>query len=112
MLPKFKMDYEVVLNEPLKTLGMIGAFDENANFSKMIKEKDLIWISEVKQKTFIDVNEKGSEAAATSVAIVTVSEPVNTFLMEVNRAFFFTITHQPTGAILFMGSIADPSKNE
>ena len=113
MLPKFKMDYEVYLNEPLKTLGMIGAYDKNANFSKMIKEKDPILISQVKQKTFIDVNEKGTEAAAaTSVATVTVSEPANAFQMEVNRPFFFTITHQATGAILFMGSIADPSKNE
>ena len=110
MLPKFKMHYEVDLNEPLKTLGMIEAFNENANFSKMIKEKDLIWISQVKQKTFIDVNEKGSEAAAaTSVAIVDESASANSFLMEVNRPFFITITHQSTGAILFMGSIADPS---
>jgi len=62
---------------------------------------------------YIDVNEKGTEAAAaTSVATVTVSEPANAFQMEVNRPFFFTITHQATGAILFMGSIADPSKNE
>ena len=113
MLPKFKMDYEVVLNEPLKTLGMISAFDENANFSKMIKEKNSIWISEVKQKTFIDVNEKGSEAAAaTSVEMTIESASANSFKMEVNRPFFFTITHQATGAILFMGSIADPSKNE
>ncbi len=110
MLPKFKMVYEVNLNEPLKTLGMIEAFDENANFSKMIKEKDLIWISQVKQKTFIDVNEKGTEAAAaTSVAIVEESASANSFLMEVNRPFFITITHQSTGAILFMGSIVDPS---
>ncbi len=110
MLPKFKMDYEAELNEPLKKLGMIEAFYQDANFSKLIDENEKIQISEVKQKTFIDVNEKGTEAAAaTSVAVVGVSKPANAFQMEVNRPFFITITHQSTGAILFMGSIADPS---
>ena len=110
MLPKFKMDYEVELNDALKKLGMREAFYQDANFSKMIGENKKIQISLVKQKTFIDVNEKGSEAAAaTSAIMVPTSEPANAFQMEVNRPFFFTITHQATGAILFMGSIADPS---
>ncbi|MDX1699071.1 MAG: serpin family protein [Melioribacteraceae bacterium] len=112
-LPKFKMEYEMVLNEPLKTLGMTSAFEKYANFSKMIQEDDPIWISKVVQKTFIDVNEKGSEAAAaTKVEIVEESAPANSYEMEVNRPFFITITHHETGAILFMGSIADPSKGK
>ena len=113
MLPKFKMDYEVELNDSLKKLGMRKAFYQEANFSKMIEENNKIQISLVKQKTYIDVNEKGSEAAAaTSAIMVPVSKPANTFQMEVNRPFFFTITHQATGAILFMGSIVDPSNYE
>jgi serine protease inhibitor len=109
MLPKFQLEYEVLLNEPLKKLGMTTAFEEGANFSKMIKEDDALWISQVKQKTFIDVNEEGTEAAAvTSLEMVQESAPAKSFHMEVNRPFFIAITDEETGTILFMGSIFDP----
>ena len=114
MLPKFQLDYEVLLNEPLKRLGMTTAFDKGANFTKMIKENDPIWISKVKQKTFIDVNERGTEAAgATSVEMVTESATMDQpFHMEVNRPFFIVITDDDTGMILFMGSISNPQKGK
>lgn len=110
MLPKFQLEYEVLLNEPLKRLGMTTAFDQGANFTKMIKEKDPLWISKVKQKTFIDVNEKGTEAAgATSAEMVTVSAPMDPpFNMEVTRPFFIAITDDETNMILFIGSITNP----
>ena len=114
ILPKFQLEYEVALNEPLKKLGMITAFDEEeANFSKMIKEDKQILISEVTQKTFIDVNEEGTEAAAvTSVEMVMESASAEPFHMEVNRPFFITITDDETGTILFMGSIANPQEGK
>lgn len=114
LLPKFKLEYEVLLNETLKQLGMKSAFISDANFSKMIKETDPIHISKVKQKTYIDVNEKGTEAAAaTSVQITKSAAPIGKpFQMEVNRPFFFTIVDNSTGAILFMGSISDPVEGE
>ncbi|RKJ62144.1 serpin family protein, partial [Butyricicoccus sp. 1XD8-22] len=86
LLPRFQLEYEALLNDTLKTLGMPSAFD-NANFSKMIEEKVPLWISKVTQKTFIDVNEEGTEAAAaTSVEIVTESASAEMpFYMEVNR---------------------------
>ncbi|MBO0996027.1 serpin family protein [Bacillus sp. SD088] len=111
MLPKFQLEYETTLNESLEKLGMRTAFDENkANFSKMIQEEDPLWISEVKQKTFIDVNETGTEAAAaTSTEIKTTSAPINPpFIMEINRPFIIIITDHPTDTILFMGSINKP----
>jgi serine protease inhibitor len=110
LLPKFQLEYGVILNDALKTLGMTTAFDEGANFTKMIKEKGPVWISEVKQKTFIDVNEKGTEAAAaTSVGLKTSSMPAGEpFHMEVNRPFFIAITDNVTGALLFMGAVSNP----
>jgi len=113
LLPKFELEYEAVLNETLKQLGMKTAFDHNeADFSNMIEENDPIWIDQVKQKTFIEVNEEGTEAAgATSIEMETTSAPANEeepFYMEVNRPFFFTITDEETGTILFMGEIANP----
>ena len=110
LLPKFQMEYEVVLNETLKKLGMITAFEKEANFPKVIEENDPLRISLVKQKTFIDVNEEGTEAAAvTSIQMEKTSAPIDPpFYMEVNRPFFFTISDDRTNTILFMGAIANP----
>ena len=108
-LPKFKMDYDVTLNNTLKTLGMGEAFTEKANFSGMGKN---FAISEVKHKTFVEVNEQGTEAAAaTSVEIMPLSAPAPTeapFKMVVDRPFFCAIRDNQTGSIVFMGSIAEP----
>lgn len=113
MLPTFQMEYEVKLNETLKKLGMNSAFERDANFTKMITEDKPLWISEVKQKTYLDVNEEGTEAAAvTSVEVVAVSAPADKpFHMEVNRPFFIVITDDETGTILFMGSISNPQSD-
>ena len=62
VLPRFKLNYNVVLNEPLEALGMKHAFSSDADFSAMSAEK--LFLSEVKQKSFVEVNEEGTEAAA------------------------------------------------
>ncbi|MEH2033467.1 MAG: serpin family protein [Nostoc sp.] len=107
-LPRFKTDYEVTLNDALKSLGMEEAFSNKANFSGMGKN---FAISQVKHKTFVEVNEEGTEAAAaTSVGIVATSlrqEP-EPFRMIVDRPFFCAIRDNQTGSLLFMGSIIDP----
>lgn len=113
LLPKFKLEYEVELKETLESLGMPSAFNENANFSKMIQEAQEIAISSVKQKTFIDVNEEGTEAAAvTSVEMETAAmQPMyDPFHMEVNRPFYLFIVDEKTDVILFMGSIKNPQE--
>ncbi len=108
-LPRFKMDYDITLNKALTALGMGEAFSNKANFSAMGKN---LKISEVKHKTFVEVNEEGTEAAAaTSVGIVPLSAKVPSaepFSMIVNRPFFCTIRDNQTGSILFMGSIVEP----
>lgn len=106
-LPRFKMDYEVTLNEALTALGMGEAFTDKADFSGMGKN---FAISQVKHKTFVEFNEEGTEAAAaTSVGMVAMSMPANpTFKMVVDRPFFACIRDNQTGSILFMGSIVEP----
>lgn len=114
MLPKFELEYEANLVEPLTALGMEAAFDaEDASFPNMIEEDQQIFISDIKQKTFLDIHEEGTEAsAATNVQMEMTSAPIDQnepFHMEVNRPFFMTITDSETGAILFMGLIKQPS---
>ncbi|MBG1241091.1 serpin family protein [Nostoc sp. NZL] len=107
-LPRFKIDYDVTLNDALKTLGMEEAFSDKANFSGMGKN---FAISQVKHKTFVEVNEEGTEAAAaTSVGIVATSlrEEPEPFRMIVERPFFCAIRDNQTGNLLFMGSIIEP----
>ncbi|MDY6902163.1 MAG: serpin family protein [Cyanobacteriota bacterium] len=108
-LPRFKMDYEATLNDALSALGMEEAFTDNANFSEMGNN---LKISQVKHKTFVEVNEEGTEAAATtSVGIQLTSAKLPSqepFRMIVNRPFFCAIRDNQTGTVLFMGSIVEP----
>lgn len=108
-IPRFKMDYDITLNNALTALGMGEAFSNKANFSGMGKN---LKMSEVKHKTFVEVNEEGTEAAAaTSVGIVPLSARVPSeepFRLIVDRPFFCTIRDNQTGSILFMGSIVEP----
>jgi serine protease inhibitor len=110
-LPRFKLDYEKTLNDPLKDLGMGAAFSpREADFSGIRAEKDL-FISEVKHKAVVEVNEEGTEAAAaTSVGISTTSirVPRERFTFIADRPFFMAIRDSQTGAILFMGSVIEP----
>jgi serine protease inhibitor len=113
-LPRFKYEYEATLNECLKALGMAVAFNgDEADFSDMRPIPPNLYISEVKHKTFIEVNEAGTEAAAaTSVEMRVTSMPLdnNNFSLIVDRPFFFSIVDDQTGAVLFMGSVADPGQ--
>ncbi|MCC5627074.1 serpin family protein [Nostoc sphaeroides CHAB 2801] len=107
-LPRFKSEYDVTLNNALKTLGMEEAFSSKANFSGMGKN---LSISEVKHKTFVEVNEEGTEAAAATSVGITVTTSISIeqpFEMIVDRPFFCAIRDNQTGRVLFMGSIIDP----
>jgi serine protease inhibitor len=114
MLPRFKVEWESELNEALKTLGMEEAFDSaRADFSGMVKVSsgNNLFISEVKQKSWCEVNEEGTVAAAvTSVGMSTTSvqKPREKFFMKVDRPFFFSIRDNLTGVVLFMGSVRNP----
>jgi serine protease inhibitor len=112
-LPRFRVEYEATLNDALKALGMGVAFDEGrANFSGMIQTQGQnVYISRVKHKTFAEVNEEGTEAAAvtsTEMRTTSMRMPAQRFRMVVDRPFFCAIRDNTSGAVLFMGSIYDP----
>ncbi len=108
-MPRFKYSWEADLNEILSSLGMSVAFSaDDANFTK-INSGGNLYITKVKHKTFIDVNEEGTEAAAaTSVGIGPTSAGPDGPEFHVIRPFLFFITEEDTGAILFAGKVENP----
>jgi serpin B len=114
-LPRFKVEYELTLNDALMAMGMKDAFKESsADFSAMTPLKPA-WISKVIHKTYIEVDEEGTEAAAVT-AIEMVGETMapdmdrpEPFTMRVDRPFFCAITERGSGALLFMGAIFKPN---
>lgn len=108
-LPKFKFSYENMLNGELTDMGMGIAFNpQMADFSGI--STDPLVISEVKHKSFIEVNEEGTEAAAvTSVGAVVTSVGPEVYALRVDRPFLFAIREMGTGLILFLGQVNDPS---
>jgi len=108
-LPRFKLNYNVVLNDPLEALGMKRAFGKRADFSRMCAEK--VFLSEVKQKSFVEVDEEGTEAAAVTMATfraMVVMRPQNPFQMNLDHPFLFVIGDQAAHSILFMGVVSNP----
>jgi len=108
-LPRFEFDFEISLNEILKALGMGIAFDdEAADFSGIHPIPPRLYISEVKHKTFVAVNEEGTEAAAATSVEIAVTAMPESFTMIADRPFFFAIADDMTGTILFMGTVNEP----
>ncbi|MFN2540651.1 MAG: serpin family protein, partial [Chthoniobacterales bacterium] len=118
-LPKFKFEPPTVaLTDVLQTLGMKSAFDEppgSANFNGIAprKPKDYLYISQVFHKTFIAVDEKGTEAAAATAVVMARAtallpprpKPIE---VKVDQPFVYAIQHVPSGACLFIGRVTDP----
>ena len=108
VMPKFSVEYEIELKEVLKSLGMRIAFEGVADFTKINPVAPLV-INEVRHKTFLLVDEEGTEAAAvTSVEIVIVSSGPRRFVID--RPFLFAIRERLSGTILFMGKMVDPGQ--
>ncbi len=102
------------LKNVLKEMGIIEAFqDGKADFSKICDEN--LFISSVLHKSYIDVNENGTEAAAvtsiTFTATSAVPNEVQKIYFIVNKPFVFAITEKDTGAILFIGEVKNPKYN-
>lgn len=104
-VPRFKLEWERMLIPDLQALGMRDAFrqDGGADFSRLSPRGRELFISVVKQKTYVDVNEEGTEAAAvTNVGISLTSAPAP---FRVDRPFVFVIRERLTGTVIFMGKI-------
>jgi len=118
-LPKFKFAPPTIpLKENLEELGMKTAFDDpqgSANFDRMSPRKpnQYLAISNVFHKTFIAVDEKGTEAAAATAVVMMeltarFEKPKEPIHVKVDRPFVYAIQHLPSGACLFIGRVIDP----
>ena len=117
-MPRFKIECDILLNDPLEKVGLQRMFDKNfADFNSIYdkdKVSDNLYVSKIKQKTFVEVSEEGTEAAAVTVIEVAVGEsqllpppPVQFFA---NRPFLYLIREKSTGAILFIGRMDEPKE--
>jgi serpin B len=118
-LPKFKIEPPTIpLKENLEALGMKTVFDDpqgSANFDKMSPRRPdkYLAISNVFHKTFIAVDEKGTEAAAATAVVMMeltarFEKPKEPIHVKVDRPFVYAIQHVPSGACLFIGRVTDP----
>lgn len=108
-LPRFKLEYKLKLNDALIALGMGEAFDPaKANFTKLYSGVGNAYISDVLHKTYVDVNEEGTEAAAVTSVEIRVTSIMNNDI-KFNKPFLFLIREKNSGAILFIGTVNDPS---
>jgi serpin B len=107
-MPKYKFSYEKYLNDQLQSMGMLDAFDPDlANLSGISDAS--IYVDFVKQNTFVEVDEKGTEAAAvTTIGIREVSFPAPPLDFVIDKPFVFAIRERTTNALLFIGQVVNP----
>ncbi|GAF90367.1 unnamed protein product [marine sediment metagenome] len=108
-MPKFEFESDFTLANTLAAMGMPVAFSPAADFSGMTGNRDL-FIAEILHKAFVSVDEAGTEAAAATAVVMTMTaapeEPVE---VTVDRPFVFLIRDIETGTILFVGRVMNPS---
>jgi serpin B len=104
-MPKFTFSYEKGLTEALTAMGMGIAFSDQADFTG-IRTAGGLMITDVKHKTFVEVNEEGTEAAAVTSVEVGVTSIGN--FLSLNKPFVFAIAEKSTGSVLFLGRFMKP----
>ena len=110
-MPRVKVEYETSLEEPLSKLGMPNSFTGLADFSKMADkaQEHGLHIADVTHKSFLAIDEKGTEAAAmTKVEMKVESAPQADYIMHVNRPFVLGIIDNDSESLLFLGRIVNP----
>ena len=106
-LPRFEMRFKASLKEVLQDLGMVEAFGNGADFSRMTEQA--IMVSDVIHEAYVKVNEEGTEAAAVTGVVMREASVPPSAVFEADRPFVFQIRDNLTDSILFMGHVADPS---
>ncbi len=110
-MPKFKATTAFFLGDTLQRMGMTDAFSTKADFSGIATGEPL-FIGEVVHKAYVDVNEEGTEAAA-ATAVITLAgaeAPPSSITFRADHPFLFLIRHNQSGAIMFMGRVANPNE--
>lgn len=111
-IPKFRINQQIGLVETLEAMGMKEAFNQiNADFSDMTKKKELLYISKIIQQVFIQVDEKGTEAAAATAVVMTegmVEEEEKPKEFYADHPFIYFIKENNTNTILFLGRMSRP----
>ena len=109
IMPKFKFSYEKYLNDQLKSMGMVDAFMPYQADLSGISDMQ-IFVSFVKQNTFVEVDEEGTEAAAvTTIGIELTSMPPQPTEFVIDKPFIFAIRERTTNTLLFIGQVLNPS---
>lgn len=106
-MPKFKIETKYKLKNTLMSMGMVTAFTSSANFNKMNGRSDLM-IDEVIHQSFIEVDEKGTEAAGATAVVVREKSVPQLVYVELNRPFVFLIKENYKSSILFIGKFNNP----
>lgn len=107
--PKFELEYELKMNAVLSAMGMGIAFDPTrANFTRLYSGTQNAYISSVLHKTYVKVDEEGTEAAAVTSVTIGVTSIGGGFNFRANRPFFFFIRENQSNTILFAGKIVEP----
>ena len=108
-VPKFGFKSALDMVPPLKEMGMVDAFDPLvADFSGMSTQSDL-YVAGIYHQAFIAVDELGAEAAAATAVVMNDESMPESATLVVDRPFLFAIRDRPTGALLFLGQVVDPS---
>ena len=112
-MPRFRVEGQFALAPTLRSMGMRETFDPHrADFSG-ITRSERVFLSEVIHKTYIDVDEKGTEAAAATAVVMAAGcapgEPEEPVVFRADHPFTFMIRDERTSSILFMGRLANPS---
>jgi serpin B len=114
-LPKLRIDYSEDLSAGLAHIGMPEAFDlDKADFANLIGSPYKCWISRVLQKTYINIDEKGTEAAAATAVIMgetaaCINNQKKAVDFKADHPFVFLLIDKTTNEILFLGSITNPN---
>jgi len=112
-LPKFKIEYKILLNDVLSAMGMEQSFGANADFSDLFVEDLDLYISRVLHQSFLEVDEEGTEAAAATVVEImetSIDPNAKPFVLYIDHPFAFFIREKHSKTILFSGKLLDPTK--